>query len=143
MIKKLEQTNIDTVMKIWLAANIDAHYFIPEKYWIDNYDVVKEKYLPIANTFIYEEANIIKGFISIMEGFFIGALFVAKEYQKQGIGLQLINYCQALYPKLELAAYVDNIRAVEFYKRCHFEVQSEQANRDSGFKEYVMVWIKK
>ena len=49
-----------------------------------------------------------------MEGFFIGALFVDKEYQKQGIGLKLINYCKKLYPQLKLAVYVDNIGAVEF-----------------------------
>ena len=140
MIKEFEQTNIDAILKIWLDGNMDAHYFIPEKYWVDNYNVVKEKYLPIAKTFIYEEDSTIKGFISIIEGFFIGALFVAKKYQKQGIGLQLINYCKRLYPKLELAAYVDNISAVEFYKRCGFEIQAEQVNDDSGFREYIMVW---
>jgi len=143
MIKEIEQTNIDAVMKIWLADNIDVHYFIPERYWVDNYNVVKEKYLPIAKTFIYEEDSTIKGFISIIEGFFIGALFVAKESQKQGIGLQLINYCKGLYPKLELAAYVDNIGAIKFYKRCDFEIQAEQANEDSGFREYIMVWNEK
>ncbi len=43
----------------------------------------------------------------------IGALFVDKEHQKQGIGLKLINYCKKLYSQLELAVYVDNIGAVE------------------------------
>ena len=140
MIKEYEQAKIDAVMKIWLDTNINAHYFISEKYWVDNYHVVRERYLPIANTFIYEGDSVVKGFISIMQGFFIGALFVGKEYQKQGIGLKLINYCKELYPKLELAVYVDNIGAVEFYKRCDFVIQGEQANEDSGFKEYIMVW---
>lgn len=140
MIKEFEQTKINEVMRIWSDTTIRSHDFIPEKYWVDNAHVVREQYLPIAKTFIYDEDSIVKGFISIMEGFFIGALFVGKEYQRQGIGLKLINYCKKLYPKLELAVYVDNISAVEFYKRCDFIIQTEQANEDTGFKEYVMVW---
>jgi putative acetyltransferase len=143
MINDIKQTNINAVMKIWLDGNIAAHHFIPEQYWVDNYNVVKEKYLPIAKTLIYEEDCVIQGFISIIEGFFIGALFVAKEYQKQGVGIHLINYCKGLYPKLALAAYVDNIGAVKFYERCDFKIQAEQVNSDSGFKEYIMVWNKK
>lgn len=45
-----------------------------------------------------------------------------------------------MYPQLKLAVYVDNIGAVTFYKRCDFVIQEEQANEDSGFKEYIMVW---
>lgn len=142
MLKEFEKTDIDAVMKIWLDTNITAHPFIPEKYWVDNYNVVKEQYLPVAKTFVDKEDGIVKGFISIIEGAFIGALFVAKEYQGQGIGSKLINYCQMLYPKLALAVYVDNIGAVNFYKRCGFAIQMEQANEDSGFREYIMVWNK-
>jgi len=129
-------------MKIWLDTNITVHHFIPEKYWVYNYNVVKEQYMPMAKTFVYKEDSIVSGFISIIEGSFIGAVFVAKEYQGQGIGLKLINHCQTLYPKLELAVYVDNIGAVNFYKRCGFEIQVEQANEDSGFRQYIMFWNK-
>ncbi len=100
MIKEFEQTKTNEVMRIWSDTTIHSHDFIPEKYWVDNAHVVREQYLPIAKTFIYDEDNIVKGFISIMEGFFIGALFVGKAYQRQGIGLKLINYCKKLYPKL-------------------------------------------
>ena len=138
MIKEFEQAKTDAVMKLWLDTTIDAQRFIPEKYWLDNYSIVRTRYLPAAKTFIYEEDGIVKGFISIMEGFFIGALFVAKEHQKQGIGFKLITHCKALYPYLELAVYVDNIGAVEFYKLCGFTIQTEQTNEDSGLPEYIM-----
>ncbi|SFL99899.1 GNAT family protein [Pelosinus propionicus] len=45
MIKEYEQRKIDEVMKLWLDTNINAHYFISEKYWVDNYQVVRERYL--------------------------------------------------------------------------------------------------
>ncbi|MDD4600816.1 putative N-acetyltransferase YjaB [bioreactor metagenome] len=142
MVKEFEMIKIDEVMKIWLDTNISAHNFIPEEYWANNYNVVKEQYMPIAKTFVCEEDSAIKGFISIIKGSFIGALFVEEGCQGQGIGLELVNHCKALYPKLELAVYVDNIGAVNFYKRCGFEIQVEKVNEDSGFREYAMLWNK-
>jgi putative acetyltransferase len=142
MIKEFDKSQINEVMKIWLDTNITAHDFIPGKYWCDNYNLVKEQYMPIANTFIYKEDIVIKGFISIIQSSFIGALFIKKEYQGQGIGLKLINHCKALYPKLELAVYVDNVSATNFYKRCGFKMKIEQDNEDSGFREYIMLWEK-
>ncbi|KYZ75261.1 acetyltransferase [Anaerosporomusa subterranea] len=142
MIKVLESSEIKEVMDIWLETNIKAHSFIQEKYWIDNYNVVKEQYMPISKTFVYKENNIIKAFISIINNSFIGALFVLKEYQGQGIGIKLLNYCKSIYPSLELAVYAENISAVDFYKNCGFVIKSEQPNGDSGFKEYIMLWMK-
>lgn len=142
MIEKFNKNEIDEVMKIWLNTNIDAHDFIPKDYWTKNYNVVKEQYIPIAKTFVYKENNVIIAFISIIEAIFIGALFVKKEHQREGIGLKLINHCKKLYPILKLAVYVDNINSVNFYKRCGFEVKVEQDNESSGFKEYIMTWEK-
>lgn len=142
MIKQLENTEIEEVMNIWLKTNITAHSFIPEKYWIENYNVVKEEYIPISTTFIYKEDNVIKAFISIMNNSFIGALFVLKDYQGKDIGRKLLNYSKSLYSSLELGVYADNISAVNFYKHCGFVVRTEQVNEDSGFMEYTMSWTK-
>jgi len=114
MIKQLDNSQISKIMDIWLKANITAHNFIPETYWIRNYDVVKNEYIPISQTFVYEEDNELKGFISIINNSFVGALFVSEEYQGKGIGKKLLNYCKKLYSSLELCVYVDNIQAVIF-----------------------------
>ena len=55
MIRKLEDKDIDKVMNIWLESTIKAHDFISKEYWESNYDTVKEVYIPIADSFIYEE----------------------------------------------------------------------------------------
>ncbi|WP_099192299.1 N-acetyltransferase [Tepidibacter mesophilus] len=143
MIKKLEKLEIEEIMNIWLKTNITAHSFIPEEYWIKNYNLVKEEYLPISTTFVYKEDSVIKGFISIIDNSFIGGLFVLDNYQGQGIGKKLLNYCKSLYPSLELAVYTENRSSVNFYKHCGFIIKKEQQNEDSGFIEYVMKWIKK
>ncbi|MDW7733597.1 MAG: hypothetical protein SCH66_14360 [Methanolobus sp.] len=65
MIGKFRTIEINDVMDIWLRTNITAHSFIPEHYWIENYNVVKEEYLPVSATFVYREDNTIKAFISV------------------------------------------------------------------------------
>lgn len=142
MIKQLELHEINEVMDIWLKTNITAHNFIPEKYWFDNYNTVKEEYIPGSTTFIYKEDIVIKAFISIMNNSFIGALFVSEDYQGSGIGRKLLNHCKSLYSTLELCVYADNTSAVEFYKHCGFIIKSEQPNEDSGAMEYIMLWTK-
>lgn len=140
MIKELDNSQLDEVMTIWLETNVTAHSFIPEKYWQNNYNVVKEQYMPIAKSFVYQDVNEIKAFISVIDNSFIGALFVEKKHQGQGIGLKLINHCKALYPKLELFVYVENVQAVNFYKKCGFKIIAEKTDEDSGYQEYLMSW---
>jgi putative acetyltransferase len=142
MITQLDNSHISNIMDIWLKSNITAHNFIPETYWIRNYDIVKNEYIPISQTFVYEEDNELKAFISIINNSFIGALFVSEEYQGKGIGKKLLNYCKKLYSSLELCVYLDNIHAVNFYKTCGFTIVRKQTNEDSGFIEYLMRWTK-
>lgn len=138
MIRKLETKDIDKIMDIWLSSSIDGHKFIDEKYWRDNYDTVKNVYIPMSEVFVYEDNNEIKGFIGILNNEFIGALFVDKNSQGLGIGSKLINYALNKYNKLNLAVYKDNENAVKFYNNKGFKIINEQQNEDSGFIEYIM-----
>ncbi len=142
MIKELENCEIDSTMDIWLKTNISSHYFIPEEYWIRNYNVVKEEYLPVSVTFVYKENDVIKAFISVIDDCFIGALFVLEEYQGKGIGQKLLDHCKSLYLNLELGVYTENKAAIDFYIKNGFKVKKKQNNNDSGFMEYVMSWKK-
>lgn len=136
MIRKIENKDIDKTMDIWLESTIKAHDFIPKEYWEDNYNTVKDVYIPIAETFVYEDKEGMKGFISIINDEFIGALFVATKYQGSGIGKQLINYAINRYEKLNLAVDKDNKKSVGFYINRGFEIVKEQVNEDSGYNEF-------
>lgn len=137
-IRSYKNEDLDRVMQIWLSSTIKAHDFIDKKYWQDNYAVVKDVYIPMAETLVYEEDGIIEGFISIIDKSFIGALFVDTNCQGKGIGSRLIDCACKEYGKLSLAVYKDNKNAFEFYNKKGFKIIQEQKNEDSGYDEYIM-----
>lgn len=138
MIRKLNEADIDKVMDIWMKSTIKAHDFISKEYWQNNYNTVKEVYIPMSETFVYKDAQGIKGFISVINNEFIGALFVDIDFQGNGIGKQLIDYAVSKYGKLLLAVYKENKKSVEFYINRGFKIIEEQINDDSKNVEYIM-----
>ena len=138
MIRKLNEADIDKVMDIWMKSTIKAHDFISKEYWQNNYNTVKEVYIPMSETFVYKDVQGIKGFISVINNEFIGALFVDIDFQGNGIGNQLIDYAVSKYGKLQLAVYKENKKSVEFYINRGFKIIEEQINDDSKNVEYIM-----
>ena len=141
-IRELKNCEIDDIMRIWLESTIEAHCFIEEEYWKKNYEVVRDIYIPMAKTFVYCDEEKIKGFISIIDSNFIGALFVHTKSQGREIGKSLVEYVKNKYENIELAVYKDNKKAVEFYKKEGFNIIKEQENEDSGHLEYLMSYSK-
>ena len=142
MIELIKPNEIDSVMKIWLETNLKAHNFIEGDYWRENYRLVMEEYIPFSETYVYKTDGILKGFISVLDNTYVGSLFIEEEYQNQGIGTKLLNYCKKVYPYLELKVYVKNKCAVNFYKKNGFIVKNIQNNNGDHDKEYIMTWNK-
>lgn len=142
MIRKSNNKDIDKIMEIWEESTIKAHDFISKDYWKNNYNTVENEYIPISETFVYDDGEEIKGFISIIDKSFIGALFVNTNHQSLGIGSKLLDYAIKEYKNLSLAVYKDNKKAVVFYNKKGFNIAKEQVNEDSGFKEYIMEYSK-
>lgn len=138
MIRKLQKTDINRVADIWLKTNLKAHYFIPEQYWTNNYEVVKEM-LPQVDVYVYEDDKIIQGFIGINDEYIEG-IFVSDEMQSRGIGKMLLDYIKDKKDRLQLKVYQKNVRAMSFYQREGFTIQSEEMDEFTGEKEYVMNW---
>ena len=138
MIRKLQKVDINRVADIWLKTNLKTHYFIPEQYWTNNYEVVKEM-LPQAEVYVYEDDKIIQGFIGINDEFIEG-IFVSDEMQSRGIGKILLDYIKDKKDRLQLKVYQKNVRAMSFYQREGFTIQSEEMDEFTGEKEYVMNW---
>lgn len=140
-IKAFDATKTDAIMKIWLDATIQAHRFIPQSYWAKKFIEVKRHYLPISETFICEEDGEVKGFISLLEGDYIGALFVDTHSQGRGVGTGLLDRCKDIYDQLELNVYSKNKSAVSFYEKNGFVIEGTKQNEETGEEEYVMTWV--
>ncbi len=138
MIRKLQKADINNVANLWLDTNFKAHDFISTEYWNTNFEFVKEM-LPQAEVYVYENDKKIQGFIG-MNGEYIEGIFVSAEMQSQGIGKLLLDYAKDRKPKLLLNVYQKNTRAVCFYQREGFEIQSEGLDNDTGEKDYAMIW---
>lgn len=144
MIRKFREEDLTKVMTIWTKGNFEAHPFIDKDYWLLNYNKVKDEYLKKAETYVYTENDEVKGFISILNNEYIGALFVKREYQRQGIGRKLINFVKEKekYDKLILHVYEKNINAILFYTALGFKNKKIQIDEKTNEKEYVMEWRK-
>ena len=142
MIRKFREEDTVKVMTIWTKGNFEAHSFIDKDYWLLNFNKVKDEYLKKSETYVYVDNNEIKGFISLLDNYFIGALFVRKEYRRQGIGRKLINYVKDKYDRLELQVYEKNINAILFYTALGFINKKIQIDQETNEKEYVMEWKK-
>ena len=142
MIRKFKEDDLNTVIQIWFDTNIKAHHFISRQYWIDNYEMVKD-ILPKKEIYVYEDDNInqINGFIGLMDNYIAG-IFVNKNNQSRGIGKQLLDYVKEIKETLNLSVYQKNIRAISFYQREQFIIQSEHIDNDNNEKEFIMIWSK-
>ena len=140
MIRKLQNVDINKVVDIWLKTNLEAHDFIPGQYWTSNYEAVK-KMLPQAEVYVYEDNKIIQGFVGVRDEYIEG-IFVSGKMRSHGIGKVLLDYIKDKKVRLQLNVYQKNIRAISFYQREGFTIQSEQLDEFTGEKEYVMEWLR-
>ena len=140
MIRKYSDSDIDAVMQIWLITNIQAHSFMSPDYWKNNFDVVKEM-LPLAEIYVHEidSTNGIDGFIGLNDDYIEG-IFIKEAGQSKGAGKQLLDHVKKVKPTLRLNVYQKNKRAIQFYLREEFSIQSESLDSNTGEKELIMVW---
>ena len=123
---------------LWLAANLQAHGFISYGYWGENQALVKELLLQ-AEVYVYEKDGEILGFVGL-DGEYIEGIFAAGKAQSQGIGKSLLDFLKAKKPELHLNVYQKNTRAIRFYEREGFQIQSEGLDEATGEKDYAMAW---
>ena len=140
MIRQCIDNDIDAVMQIWLNTNIQAHSFISAYYWQNNFDIVKGM-LPHAEIYVHEDncTKQMDGFIGLNNSYIEG-IFVKETMQSKGIGKQLLNHAKEVKSTLKLSVYQKNEKAIKFYLREKFKIQSEKLDDNTGEKEFIMFW---
>ena len=129
MIRKFETRDTEQVMQIWLAANLDAHDFVPKEYWINQYPFVQEQLLQ-AEIYVYEQGQTIRGFVGMM-GDYLAGVFVEQSCRSSGIGKSLLDCV-----KKHHAAFSLNGRG-----RFHYDM--EEKIKVSVILDCVIIYVKK
>ena len=135
VVRSMTGNDIDQIMQIWLTANIQAHDFISETYWKGQFENVKNGIL-LSEVYVCEKADRIAGFAGFCENYIAG-IFVAPDFQSNGVGKILLDYVRTFKKELYLHVYQKNARAVKFYQRENFVIESETVD-NTGEKEFLM-----
>ncbi|HFZ1761802.1 N-acetyltransferase [Klebsiella aerogenes] len=140
MIQRWNATETGPLLELWLDSTIYAHPFIAENYWRDSLEVVRDVYLPAAATWVWQDDDVLKGFVSVMDSRFVGALFVAPQAIRHGIGRALLDEVKQHYDWLSLEVYQKNVRAVNFYHAQGFRIEDCAWQDDTQHPTWIMHW---
>lgn len=140
MIRKWDTEDTAPLLALWLDSTIHAHPFISESYWRDSVAVVRDVYLPAASTWVWEQDGELKGFVSVLDSRFVGALFVAPGATRQGIGRALLDEVKQHYAWLSLEVYQKNESAVSFYHAQGFRIEDCAWQDDTQHPTWIMRW---
>ncbi|EGQ9967362.1 N-acetyltransferase [Vibrio cholerae] len=137
MIRKYKESDLDSVLEIWLDASVKAHDFVDPEFWKSQVDNMRNLYIPASETYVYEIGSKIEGFYSLHENN-LAAIFVQPELQGQGIGKQLLRHAKSQRKMLTLSVYKENQSSYGFYLSQGFKLVNEQIDEHTGHQAYTM-----
>ena len=135
MISGMRQSEIDSVMEIWLEGNLQAHSFIDGQYFVRNIGPVRNA-IRDAQVFVYEKDGQIAGFAGLVQDEVAG-LFVRQSERSRGIGKALLHTARQ-HGGSWLRVYEKNVRAVQFYLREGFCVAQRGTDPATGEAELLL-----
>ncbi|WP_061797962.1 MULTISPECIES: N-acetyltransferase [Serratia] len=140
MIRPCGPADLERLMALWLPSTIAAHPFVAEDYWRQSAALVRENYLPRAQSWAYCQDGEIVGFISVLDEQFIGALFVDRRFHGRGVAAALMTQVQRRYRRLSLEVYQQNLRACAFYHKRGFRPTQRLFNEETRAYTLIMNW---
>lgn len=138
-IRKFRESDIESLIHIWLSGSVGSHSFIDASYWHSKREAMASTYLPASDTYVLEEDGEPIGFISMVETY-LAALFVDPTRQSRGYGTLLLDHVKAENEQIHLNVYQKNARAVQFYLHNGFTIASTGRDDETREHEYRMTW---
>lgn len=127
----------DDVIRVWLAATIPGQSFLPEEHWRSLEPMIREKFMPIADTFVVEEDGELVAFMSLLDNL-IGGLFTDPAHQGRGHGRTLVEHARTLHDPLLVEVFQANAAALGFYRSCGFVDQEAKVDDMTGLP---VLWL--
>lgn len=131
VIRPYEPGDRDALLSVWAESAAVAHpFWTPAMFERERRDIA-EKYLPVAETYVFERSGTVVGFISLL-GNEVGGIFVAPQYHGQGIGSALMDWARDSRDHLELDVFEANHIGRAFYAAYGFGVIGERLDEATG-----------
>ncbi|MDH3730169.1 MAG: GNAT family N-acetyltransferase [Acidimicrobiia bacterium] len=122
------------LLDVWYRASLIAHSFLTEEFFESERREIIERWLPIAETTVYETDGRVVGFLSLI-GNEVGAIFVDPDFQGRGIGRILMDGARGSRPFLELGVFEANSVGRRFYDAYGFEFVGRRTHEATGHAE--------
>lgn len=139
-IKRAEKSQTYEILDLWLRTAVHSNPFIENNFWEKYYDKIKNKYFTDSEGFVYIIDNKIVGFICVTEDNSIAGLFVDPDYQKKGIGTEMIEFAKTEYSLLHLMVYAKNRSMLNFSTHRGFVIDGAIRNPYNEQIQYTMIW---
>lgn len=140
-IRRSKETELNRLVDIWYEGSVIAHNFIDDDYWESQRNEMREKYLPMAETYVISDEKEVLGFISMVDNY-LAALFIHVNHQGEGYGKRLLNYIKKQRNIIQLKVYEKNSQAVNFYLKNGFVIKEKLLDERTTEEELLMRWEK-
>lgn len=131
MIRPFNSSDTDAVMQAWHKASALAHPFLSDDLIAKADALIRNTFLPMADTSVIEQEGQVVGFIALL-GHQVGGLFLDPAYHRCGLGKALMDHAAQNHPVLELEVFRDNAIGRGFYATYGFEELEEKIDDFSG-----------
>ena len=97
--------------------------------------------LPTHEVWVAEVEQMIAGFIAFGDGW-IHHLYLAPQFQRQGIGRELLAIAKRTWPELQLWVFESNLTAIKFYESEGFRIvqRTDGASNEASKPDILMKW---
>ncbi len=134
MIRPYVDEDLAELLDLWYRASLIAHAFLSDEFLETERSDIADRWLPVAETTVYEVDGHIVGFLSMI-GNEVGGIFVDPDHQRRGIGRALLDRVRQSHPYLELTVFEANADGRRFYNAYGFEVTGRHFNEEIGQPE--------
>lgn len=131
MIRKYNAEDLAELLDVWYDASQIAHPFLTRDFLGQERRNVIQKYLPIAETWVFEEEGQVVGFIALI-GNEVGGIFVTPRRHGQGIGRALMDHARASRSHLDVEVFEANEIGRAFYHAYGFKVIRPVVHEETG-----------
>ncbi len=139
MIRKYRNEDIEALLDVWFLASSLAHPFLTDEFMEQERANIRDRWIPQAETWVYEHEGEVIGFISLI-GNEVGGLFLTPNRHGQGFGRALMDHAKGIHNELEVEVFKENGIGRQFYDRQGFVTVKEIVDEETGNRLIRLRW---